>query len=102
MTIASIIIGIMITVTSGIAKWMQELVARVLKHEKRRKSDAIKLLIDEEWGIRAMNDEEAIRATAELVTKILIECKKYADRDGLDFGFVVRTTAEAMLEAIKS
>ena len=48
-----------------------------------------------------MNDEEAMRAAAELVTKILMECKKYADRDGLDFGFVVKTTAEAMLEAIK-
>ena len=48
-----------------------------------------------------MNDEEAMRATAELVTKILMECKKYADRDGLDFGFVIMTTAEAMMEAIK-
>ena len=48
-----------------------------------------------------MNDEEAMRATAVLVTKLLMECKKYADRDGLDFGFVVKTTAEAMLEAIK-
>ena len=48
-----------------------------------------------------MNDEEAMRATAELVTKILLECKKYADRDGLDFVFVVKTTAEAMMEAIK-
>ena len=48
-----------------------------------------------------MNDEEAMRATKELLTKILMECKKYADRDGLDFGFVVKTTAEAMLEAIK-
>lgn len=48
-----------------------------------------------------MNDHEAIVATAELVTKILMECKKYADSDSLDFRFVVKTTAEAMLEAIK-
>ena len=47
-----------------------------------------------------MTDEEAMRATAELATNILFECKEYADRDGLDFEFVVRTTAEAMLEAI--
>ena len=47
-----------------------------------------------------MNDEEAMRATAELVTKILHECKKYADRDGLDFLFVVQTTAKAMLKII--
>ena len=51
--------------------------------------------------IQTMNDHEAIVATAELVTTILIECKKYADRDSLDFEFVVKTTAEAMLEAIK-
>lgn len=48
-----------------------------------------------------MTDEEAMRATAKLVIKILFECKEYADRDGLDFRFVVKTTAEAMLEAIK-
>ena len=48
-----------------------------------------------------MNDHEAIVATAELATKILIECKKYADRDGLDFVFVVKTTAEAMEAMLK-
>jgi len=48
-----------------------------------------------------MTDEEAMRSAAELVTKILLECKKYADRDGLDFGFVVKITAEAMLKIIK-
>lgn len=32
--IINIIIGITITVTSGIAKWMQELATRVLKQEK--------------------------------------------------------------------
>lgn len=47
-----------------------------------------------------MNDEEALKATAELVAKIMLECKKYADRDGLDFLFVVQTTAKAMLKII--
>lgn len=48
-----------------------------------------------------MNDKEAEMATAELVAKILLECKKYADRDGLDFLFVIKVAAEAMLKCIQ-
>lgn len=47
-----------------------------------------------------MNDELALREQAELVTKIIFLCKEYADKDGLDFMFVVQKTAEAMLKAI--
>ena len=47
-----------------------------------------------------MNDELALHEQAELVTKIIFLCKEYADKDGLDFMFVVQKTAEAMLKAI--
>ena len=45
-----------------------------------------------------MNDELALREQAELVTKIIFLCKEYADKDGLDFIYVVQKTAEAMLK----
>lgn len=48
-----------------------------------------------------MNNNEALKATAELVTAILLKCKEYADKDGLDFRYVVKVTAEAMLEAVR-
>ena len=48
-----------------------------------------------------MNDNEALNATAELVIAILLKCKEYADKDGLDFRYVVKATAEAMLEAAR-
>ena len=47
-----------------------------------------------------MNDELAMREQAELCAKIIFLCKEYADKDGLDFVFVVQKTAEAMLKAI--
>ena len=47
-----------------------------------------------------MNDELALHEQAELVTKIIFLCKEYADKDGLDFMFVVQKTAEAMLKAV--
>ena len=48
-----------------------------------------------------MDDELALRETAELVTKIIFLCKEYSDKDGLDFVFVVQKTAEAMLKVIE-
>jgi hypothetical protein len=48
-----------------------------------------------------LNDKDALKETAELVTKILYLCKEYADKDNLDFLFVVQTTAKAMLQIIK-
>ena len=47
-----------------------------------------------------MTDDEALKETANLVTKIMFLCKEYADKDGLDFLYVVKTTAEAMLKII--
>ena len=47
-----------------------------------------------------MNDNEALKATTELVVTILLKCKEYADKDGLDFKYVVKVTAEEMLTAI--
>lgn len=48
-----------------------------------------------------MNDEQAAKETAELVAFIMLKCKEYADKDGLDFLYVVKTTAEAMLKVIR-
>lgn len=48
-----------------------------------------------------MNDNEALKATAEFVTAVLLKCKEYADKDGLDFRYVVKVTAEAMLKAVR-
>ena len=48
-----------------------------------------------------MNDNEALEASAELVVAILLKCKEYADKDGLDFRYVVKVTAAAMLEATR-
>jgi hypothetical protein len=48
-----------------------------------------------------MDDEKALTETAKLVTEIMLLCKEYANKDGLDFLFVVKTTAEAMLKAIR-
>ena len=48
-----------------------------------------------------MNDNESLKATAELVMAILYKCKEYADKDGLDFRYVVKVTAEAMLAATR-
>ena len=48
-----------------------------------------------------MNDNEAMKETAGLVKSILLLCKKYAEKDGIDFRYVVRTTAEAMLKFAK-
>ena len=48
-----------------------------------------------------MNDKEAFDETAKLVAEILLLCKRYADKDGLDFLYVVQTTAEAMLKCYK-
>lgn len=48
-----------------------------------------------------MDDRQALKATAELVTKIMFLCKEYADKDGLDFLYVIQTTAEAMPKVIQ-
>jgi hypothetical protein len=48
-----------------------------------------------------MDDNKAFKETAKLVTRILILCKEYADKDSLDFQYVVKTTAEAMLKATR-
>lgn len=48
-----------------------------------------------------MDDRQELRAKAELVTKILFICKEYADKNGLDFLYVIQTTAEAMLKIIQ-
>lgn len=45
-----------------------------------------------------LTDKDALKEVTELITKILFLCKEYADRDGIDFQFVVKTTAEAMLK----
>lgn len=47
-----------------------------------------------------MNDNETLKETAELVMAILLICKEYADKDGLEFRYVVKATAKAMLEAV--
>lgn len=48
-----------------------------------------------------MDNNEAAKETAELVTKIMFLCKEYADKDGLDFRFVIKTIAETMLKFAK-
>lgn len=48
-----------------------------------------------------LNNNDALKETAELVTKIMFLCKEYADKDGLDFLYVVHTTAEAMLKVVR-
>lgn len=47
-----------------------------------------------------MKYELTAHEEAELVTKIIYLCKEYADKDGLDFVYVVQKTAEAMLKII--
>lgn len=47
-----------------------------------------------------MDNEKEFAETAKLVSEIMLLCKKYADKDGLDFLFVVKTSAEAMLKVI--